>query len=173
MVCVCFREWCWEGGRGGERPTRLLSRLLGGSGCLPTEACAVPVPTSLPQVEKAHADVMNILLGVLDDGRCVCTHTMASLRCRCVPFLRGCSLCRCPSLSPQPPLTPHLPPSARFPPALCRLTDTKGRTVSFANTVIIMTSNLGAHALLEQVRRRGALHCCSCLTHSTALCLHC
>ena len=32
-----------------------------------------------------------------------------------------------------------------------RLTDSKGRTVSFSNTVIIMTSNLGAHALLEQV----------------------
>lgn len=45
----------------------------------------------LDEVEKAHADVMNILLGVLDDGR---------------------------------------------------LTDSKGRTISFANTVIIMTSNL-------------------------------
>jgi ATP-dependent Clp protease ATP-binding subunit ClpB len=42
------------------------------------------------EVEKAHPDVMNILLGVLDDGR---------------------------------------------------LTDSKGRTVSFANTIIIMTSN--------------------------------
>ncbi|KAI3436547.1 hypothetical protein D9Q98_005963 [Chlorella vulgaris] len=51
------------------------------------------------EVEKAHADVMNILLGVLDDGR---------------------------------------------------LTDSKGRTVSFANTLIIMTSNLGASLLLEQ-----------------------
>ncbi|KAL4457526.1 hypothetical protein ABPG75_012391 [Micractinium tetrahymenae] len=51
------------------------------------------------EVEKAHADVMNILLGVLDDGR---------------------------------------------------LTDSKGRTVSFANTVCIMTSNLGASILLEQ-----------------------
>ena len=45
----------------------------------------------LDEVEKAHPEVMNILLGVLDDGR---------------------------------------------------LTDAKGRTVSFANTVIIMTSNL-------------------------------
>ena len=45
----------------------------------------------LDEVEKAHPEVMNILLGVLDDGR---------------------------------------------------LTDSKGRTVSFANTVIIMTSNL-------------------------------
>lgn len=44
------------------------------------------------------AQVMNILLGVLDDGR---------------------------------------------------LTDSKGRTVSFANTVIIMTSNLGSDLLLE------------------------
>jgi ATP-dependent Clp protease ATP-binding subunit ClpB len=50
------------------------------------------------EVEKAHPDVMNILLGVLDDGR---------------------------------------------------LTDSKGRTVSFANTIIIMTSNLGSQILLE------------------------
>jgi ATP-dependent Clp protease ATP-binding subunit ClpB len=51
----------------------------------------------LDEVEKAHHDVMNVLLGVLDDGR---------------------------------------------------LTDAKGRTVSFANTVIIMTSNLGSDILL-------------------------
>eukprot|EP00887_Chlorella_sp_A99_P002690 scaffold6.g2690.t1 len=51
------------------------------------------------EVEKAHGDVMNLLLGVLDDGR---------------------------------------------------LTDSKGRTVSFANTVIIMTSNIGAHVLLDR-----------------------
>ena len=31
-----------------------------------------------------------------------------------------------------------------------RLTDAKGRTVSFANTVIIMTSNLGSDILLER-----------------------
>eukprot|EP00884_Botryococcus_braunii_P013589 jgi/Botrbrau1/22230/Bobra.168_1s0061.1 len=52
----------------------------------------------LDEVEKAHPEVMNVLLGVLDDGR---------------------------------------------------LTDSKGRTVSFSNTVIIMTSNLGSHLLLE------------------------
>ena len=51
------------------------------------------------EVEKAHPDVMNLLLGVLDDGR---------------------------------------------------LTDSKGRTVSFANTIIIMTSNLGSKILLEE-----------------------
>jgi ATP-dependent Clp protease ATP-binding subunit ClpB len=51
------------------------------------------------EVEKAHPDVMNLLLGVLDDGR---------------------------------------------------LTDSKGRTVSFANTIIIMTSNLGSKILLEK-----------------------
>ena len=45
----------------------------------------------LDEVEKAHPEVMNVLLGVLDDGR---------------------------------------------------LTDSKGRTVSFANTIIVMTSNL-------------------------------
>jgi ATP-dependent Clp protease ATP-binding subunit ClpB len=48
------------------------------------------------EIEKAHPDVFNILLQVLDDGR---------------------------------------------------LTDSKGRTVDFKNTVLIMTSNLGAHAL--------------------------
>ena len=46
------------------------------------------------EIEKAHPDVFNILLQVLDDGR---------------------------------------------------LTDSKGRTVDFKNTVLIMTSNLGAH----------------------------
>ncbi len=50
------------------------------------------------EIEKAHPDVFNILLQVLDDGR---------------------------------------------------LTDGQGRTVNFNNTVIIMTSNLGAHALAE------------------------
>jgi ATP-dependent Clp protease ATP-binding subunit ClpB len=49
------------------------------------------------EVEKAHVDVLNILLQALDDGR---------------------------------------------------ITDSKGRTVSFTNTLIIMTSNLGADALL-------------------------
>ncbi|KAK9916599.1 hypothetical protein WJX75_004717 [Coccomyxa subellipsoidea] len=52
----------------------------------------------LDEAEKAHREVMNILLGVLDDGR---------------------------------------------------LTDAKGRTVSCANTVIILTSNLGSDLLLE------------------------
>lgn len=51
------------------------------------------------EVEKAHPEVLNILLGVLDDGR---------------------------------------------------LTDSKGRTVSFANAIIIMTSNLGSQILLER-----------------------
>ena len=74
-------------------------------------SCCTPPPTRLPcrrrpysvvlfdEVEKAHGDVMNVLLGLLDDGR---------------------------------------------------LTDSKGRTVSFANTVVIMTSNLGAHILLDR-----------------------
>lgn len=50
------------------------------------------------EVEKAHPDVFNILLQVLDDGR---------------------------------------------------LTDSQGRVVDFKNTVIIMTSNLGSHAIRE------------------------
>jgi ATP-dependent Clp protease ATP-binding subunit ClpB len=50
------------------------------------------------EIEKAHPDVFNLLLQILDDGR---------------------------------------------------LTDGKGRTVDFKNTVIIMTSNLGSHALSE------------------------
>ncbi len=56
----------------------------------------------LDEVEKAHPEVFNILLQVLDDGR---------------------------------------------------LTDGKGRTVDFRNTVIIMTSNVGA----EQIRKGGSL----------------
>ncbi len=52
------------------------------------------------EIEKAHPDVFNILLQVLDDGR---------------------------------------------------LTDGQGRVVDFTNTVIIMTSNLGAQALLDNI----------------------
>ena len=51
------------------------------------------------EIEKAHPDVFNVLLQVLDDGR---------------------------------------------------LTDSKGRTVDFKNTVLIMTSNLGAHLLQSE-----------------------
>jgi ATP-dependent Clp protease ATP-binding subunit ClpB len=50
------------------------------------------------EIEKAHPDVFNILLQVLDDGR---------------------------------------------------LTDGRGRTVDFRNTILIMTSNLGSHLILE------------------------
>ncbi|OLS03453.1 ATP-dependent chaperone ClpB [Tissierella creatinophila] len=56
------------------------------------------------EIEKAHPDVFNILLQVLDDGR---------------------------------------------------LTDNKGRTVDFKNTVIIMTSNIGSHYLLEGIDSKG------------------
>ncbi len=59
----------------------------------------------LDEVEKAHREVLNVLLGVLDDGR---------------------------------------------------LTDGKGRTVSFANTIIIMTSNVGSDILLAQRDAPGA-----------------
>ena len=52
----------------------------------------------LDEIEKAHGDVFNILLQMLDDGR---------------------------------------------------LTDSKGRTVDFKNTVIIMTSNIGSQEILE------------------------
>jgi ATP-dependent Clp protease ATP-binding subunit ClpB len=53
----------------------------------------------LDEIEKAHPDVFNILLQVLDDGR---------------------------------------------------LTDNKGRTVNFKNTIIIMTSNMGSHILMSE-----------------------
>ena len=61
----------------------------------------------LDEVEKAHADVFNILLQVLDDGR---------------------------------------------------LTDGQGRTVDFRNTILIMTSNLGSHALADQSMGDKAKH---------------
>lgn len=54
----------------------------------------------LDEIEKAHPDVFNILLQVLDDGR---------------------------------------------------LTDNKGRTADFRNTIIIMTSNLGSHVISERL----------------------
>ena len=56
------------------------------------------------EIEKAHPDVFNILLQVLDDGR---------------------------------------------------LTDNKGRTVNFKNTIIIMTSNLGSQLIREEVEHAG------------------
>jgi ATP-dependent Clp protease ATP-binding subunit ClpB len=52
------------------------------------------------EIEKAHPEVLNVLLQLLDDGR---------------------------------------------------LTDGKGRTVDFKNTVVIMTSNIGSHFIAEQV----------------------
>ncbi|WP_408967453.1 ATP-dependent chaperone ClpB [Oryzomonas sp.] len=58
------------------------------------------------EIEKAHPDVFNILLQILDDGR---------------------------------------------------VTDSHGRTVSFKNTVIIMTSNIGAPHLLEGITPDGEI----------------
>lgn len=56
------------------------------------------------EVEKAHAEVFNILLSILDDGR---------------------------------------------------VTDGKGRVINFANTVIILTSNLGSEYLLQAAAAGG------------------
>lgn len=56
------------------------------------------------EIEKAHIDVFNTLLQLLDDGR---------------------------------------------------LTDSKGRTVNFKNTVVIMTSNIGSQILLDSVEKYG------------------
>ncbi len=56
------------------------------------------------EIEKAHPDVFNVLLQVLDDGR---------------------------------------------------ITDSQGRTVDFKNTILIMTSNLGAEYLLEGIDEKG------------------
>lgn len=58
------------------------------------------------EIEKAHPDVFNILLQVLDDGR---------------------------------------------------LTDNQGRTVDFKNTVIIMTSNIGSHFLIDGIDEDGKI----------------
>jgi|CXWL01.1.fsa_nt_gi ATP-dependent Clp protease ATP-binding subunit ClpB len=58
------------------------------------------------EIEKAHHDVFNVLLQLLDDGR---------------------------------------------------LTDAQGRTVDFKNTVVIMTSNIGSHHLLEGTDSHGMI----------------
>lgn len=58
------------------------------------------------EVEKAHPDVFNVLLQVLDDGR---------------------------------------------------ITDSRGRTVDFKNTIIILTSNLGSNYLLEGTDDEGCV----------------
>ena len=56
------------------------------------------------EIEKAHPDVFNVLLQVLDDGR---------------------------------------------------ITDSQGRTVDFKNTILIMTSNIGSHYLLDGIDNDG------------------
>ena len=58
------------------------------------------------ELEKAHPDVFNVLLQVLDDGR---------------------------------------------------ITDSQGRTVDFKNTILIMTSNIGAEYLLDGIDEEGAI----------------
>jgi|AntRauTorcE11897_2_1112592.scaffolds.fasta_scaffold04177_3 ATP-dependent Clp protease ATP-binding subunit ClpB len=58
----------------------------------------------LDEIEKAHPDVFNILLQVMDEGR---------------------------------------------------LTDNKGVTVNFTNTIIIMTSNIGSHLISEKIEETG------------------
>ena len=58
------------------------------------------------EIEKAHPDVFNVLLQVLDDGR---------------------------------------------------ITDSQGRTVDFKNTILIMTSNIGAQYLLEGINEGGTI----------------
>ena len=58
------------------------------------------------EIEKAHPDVFNVLLQVLDDGR---------------------------------------------------ITDSQGRTVDFKNTILIMTSNIGAQYLLDGISPDGAI----------------
>lgn len=60
----------------------------------------------MDEVEKAHSDVFNILLQMLDEGR---------------------------------------------------LTDSKGRTVDFRNTIIIMTSNIGSPILLDNMTQEGTI----------------
>ncbi|MBQ8982782.1 MAG: AAA family ATPase, partial [Lachnospiraceae bacterium] len=58
------------------------------------------------EIEKAHPDVFNVLLQVLDDGR---------------------------------------------------ITDSKGKTVDFKNTILIMTSNIGSNYLLEGIDASGQI----------------
>ncbi|MBP3888253.1 MAG: AAA family ATPase, partial [Cellulosilyticum sp.] len=58
------------------------------------------------EVEKAHPDVFNVLLQILDDGR---------------------------------------------------VTDSKGRTVDFKNTIIILTSNLGSQFILDGIDAHGEI----------------
>ena len=58
------------------------------------------------EIEKAHKDVFNILLQILDDGR---------------------------------------------------ITDSQGRLIDFKNTVLILTSNLGAQVILDSISRTGGI----------------
>jgi ATP-dependent Clp protease ATP-binding subunit ClpA len=96
------------------------------------------------EVEKAHAEVFNILLSVRGAKG----------------WGWGWGWGRVGSAPVQPPAAPAPPPADSPPPPVPRpnptqilddgrVTDSKGRTVNFANTVIILTSNLGSAYLLE------------------------
>ena len=58
------------------------------------------------EIEKAHPDVFNVMLQILDDGR---------------------------------------------------VTDSQGRTVDFKNTILIMTSNIGANLILDDLKEHGSV----------------
>lgn len=58
-----------------------------------------------------------------------------------VGLRRACACLLPPPCCPHPPRCPPLPPTARFP------ADSKGRTVDFKNTLIILTSNVGSSVI--------------------------
>src|SRR6185295_10920143 len=91
---------------GLQDPNRPLGSFLflGPTGVGKTELARALAAFLFDEIEKAHPEVLNVLLQLLDDGR---------------------------------------------------LTDGKGRTIDFKNTVVIMTSNLGSQLIAERAAGEG------------------
>ena len=143
------------------------------------------------EIEKAHPDVFNMMLQILEDGRLTggCPPRLAAALGACPPvplpaclLRRGCGLfavgglpgcclpscvchvCSLPACQqgcslhciyflrlPTLPLLSPCPHSHRHPhlfsPSTNRRADSKGRTVDFKNTLIILTSNVGSSVI--------------------------
>ena len=89
----------------------------------------------LDEIEKAHPDVFNILLQVIEDGRCVFGWDVGGLVGAIDKMVVLWML-----LSTQHHHV-HVPSP--------RLTDSQGRTVSFKNCLLIMTSNIGSNVIAK------------------------
>jgi ATP-dependent Clp protease ATP-binding subunit ClpC len=100
------------------------------------------------EIEKAHPDVFNMMLQVGGAWR------VGRAGVGSVGGLAACGLRRQGPVAVGASALPRRPLPPRQILEDGRLTDSKGRTVDFKNTLIIMTSNVGS-SVIEKVRGRG------------------